>query len=89
MVTTFYLDPWGFAPAAPTPTLAPLDFARRALSVSKGGTHAPLPPPLKLRRGSPKRLRREGGRSGGRACGAPSPLSGSLSNDYKGVVRAA
>src|SRR5947207_3056255 len=27
------------------------------------GPHARLPPPLKLRRGSPKRLRREGGRS--------------------------
>src|SRR5205814_7773012 len=29
------------------------------------GTPAPLPPALKLRRGSPKRLRREGGRSRG------------------------
>src|SRR5436309_11302800 len=29
------------------------------------GPRAPLPPPLKLRRGSPKRLRREGGRAGG------------------------
>src|SRR5438045_7019418 len=29
------------------------------------GPVAPLPPPLKLRRGSPKRLRREGGRCGG------------------------
>src|SRR5438045_6697273 len=45
-------DPGGFAPADPP-------------RLRSWGPVAPLPPPLKLRRGSPKRLRREGGRSGG------------------------